>query len=159
MTQICHQVCHQLRRHRILAMGQQWEEAPVADPELRSGGVHQVYWGELGTQPRGWVWENVPPLVVGGGFGGPPPRKFFKSNLKMVTSEAFVEWNFRRLYLRNYWADFDKLDLVGKLLKSSTIWFRSRPGGAHVRPMRPPLNPPLGPRDRRGLMSWSDVWY
>ncbi len=36
-------------------------------------------------------------------------------------------------YLWNPWADFDKLDLVGKLLKSTTIWYRSWPGGGGAR--------------------------
>ncbi len=38
----------------------------------------------------------------------------------------------------NGWTDFDKLDLVGKLLKSSTISSMVLTRGAHVRPMRPP---------------------
>ena len=46
--------------------------------------------GKLGVQPSGVVWENVPLLPVGGGFGGRSPRKFFKSNLKWWLLEAFA---------------------------------------------------------------------
>ena len=52
-------------------------------------------------------------------------RKFFVLDVKFVRfmkiscmQDIFLKTSFRRLYLRNYWVDFDKLDLVGKLLKS-----------------------------------------
>ena len=56
--------------------------SPVADPELRSGGVHQVDLETWRAAKDGSAWENVHPSHSEGGLGGPPPRKCFKLNLK-----------------------------------------------------------------------------
>ena len=107
-------------RHINIARGSSYKvnKHSVADPEVASGGVHTDFDRE--------TWCTVAMgLGVWGGFGGPPPRKILKIS-------------FRRQYLRNHWADFDKLDLVWKLLKSSTILSRSRPGGRTCARCAPP---------------------
>ncbi len=54
---------------------------------------------------------------------GASHKKIFK--IHTVKGDLWKDLH-RRLYLRNYWSDFDKLDLVGKLEKSSscTGWGR-----------------------------------